>query len=483
MSNKRTYPLNRSIIIACLVFIVLLSCVMAVITYRIYKNTLYARYREEMVSIVNYIESFIDHDDMSQCAATYTPSEKHAEIQKLFDNYVDYYNDVHYLYIIRATDPDDPAKLRSVCSANSSYEKEFEPENLVFIGDNGNDWYSDEVAQKIRDIQAGDKDVFFDDPSEWGNDYSIGRPLIDSSGKHYAVLCVDVSIDELQHLITRYTNITIAVIVGMGFLFILLLLLWMRRYVVDPIHQLENSVSTFAASSHGKRNPDELVFNPPEMSSVREIEILNQSISKMSHDMKDYVKGMLEAEKEVQGLQAHMTEINTIAYQDALTHVGNKAAYDKMAETLNAEISDRKAQFAIVMADLNQLKLINDRYGHDKGNEYIIGSCRLICDVFAHSPVYRVGGDEFVVILQKRDYRNRDSLLDIVKSEFLDTAMRNDIEPWLRYSASFGMAVFDPVNDTDTDAVFNRADDRMYNEKLKKRKMDNSSGFRTKLRR
>jgi GGDEF domain-containing protein len=73
--------------------------------------------------------------------------------------------------------------------------------------------------------------------------------------------------------------------------------------------------------------------------------------------------------------------------------------------------------------------------------------------------------------------------LDIVKSEFCDTAMRNDIEPWLRYSASFGMAVFDPVNDTDTDAVFNRADDRMYNEKLKKRKMDNSSGFRTKLRR
>ncbi len=455
MSNKRTYPLNRSIIIACLVFIVLLSCVMAVITYRIYKNTLYARYREEMVSIVNYIESFIDHDDMSQCAATYTPSEKHAEIQKLFDNYVDYYNDVHYLYIIRATDPDDPAKLRSVCSANSSYEKEFEPENLVFIGDGGEDWYSDEVAQKIRDIQAGDEDVFFDDPSEWGNDYSIGRPLIDSAGKHYAVLCVDVSVDELQQLITRYTNITIAVIVGMGLLFILLLLLWMRRYVVDPIHQLENSVSTFAASSH-------------EMSSVREIEILNQSISKMSHDMKDYVKGMLEAEKEVEGLQAHMTEINTIAYQDALTHVGNKAAFDKMAETLNAEISDRKAQFAIVMADLNQLKLINDRYGHDKGNEYIIGSCRLICDVFAHSPVYRVGGDEFVVILQKRDYRNRDSLFDIVKSEFCDTAMRNDIEPWLRYSASFGMAVFDPVNDTDTDAMLKKA---------------NSSGIQTNLRR
>jgi diguanylate cyclase (GGDEF)-like protein len=165
-----------------------------------------------------------------------------------------------------------------------------------------------------------------------------------------------------------------------------------------------------------------------------------------------------------------MTEINTIAYQDALTHVGNKAAYDKMAETLDNEILNKKAQFAIVMSDLNHLKSINDRFGHDKGNEYIIGSCRLICDVFTHSPVYRVGGDEFVVILQNRDYRNRDSLLEIVRSEFREASMRNETEPWLQYSAAFGMAVYDTQNDTDVDSVFKRADDRMYNEKIKTRK-------------
>ena len=149
--TKKTYPLSRSVTIACLVFFVLLTAVMAYGTYRIYKNTMYARYREEMISIVNYIESFIDHDDMSRCAETYTPSEKHAKVQELFDNFVDYYNDVHYLYILRATDPDDPAKLRSVCSANSSYEKEFEPENVVYIGDGGEDWLRSSTPPMMLD--------------------------------------------------------------------------------------------------------------------------------------------------------------------------------------------------------------------------------------------------------------------------------------------------------------------------------------------
>ena len=169
-----------------------------------------------------------------------------------------------------------------------------------------------------------------------------------------------------------------------------------------------------------------------------------------------------------------MSEINTIAYRDALTLVGNKASYDKMSEFLNAEISDKKAKFAIVMSDLNHLKLINDRYGHDKGNEYIIGSCRLICDVFTHSPVYRVGGDEFVVLLRKRDYRNKASLLEIVRREFQEASERKASEPWQRYSAAFGMAVYDPVKDTDVNSVFKRADRMMYEEKMKMRKPSDS---------
>ena len=293
--------------------------------------------------------------------------------------------------------------------------------------------------------------------------------MIDSAGKHYGVLCVDVSIDELQHMITRYTRVTVVVIMAMGILFIVLLLVWMRGYVIDPLHKLESSVTAFASSSHGQRNPDELVFDPPEISSSREVESLSRAVSKMSMDMKDYVIRILDTEKEVRGLQAHMTEINTIAYQDALTHVNNKAAYDKKVEMLNSKIYGMKAEFAIVMADLNHLKMINDQYGHDKGNEYLVGSCKLICDVFAHSPVYRVGGDEFVVILQKRDYRNRNDLMAIVEREFSLASAKENAEPWERYSAAFGMAVYNPGEDLNAESVFKRADHAMYEAKMKMR--------------
>ena len=116
--------------------------------------------------------------------------------------------------------------------------------------------------------------------------------------------------------------------------------------------------------------------------------------------MKEYVKDIVKAEDKAHGLEVHVSEMNTIAYQDALTLVKNKAAYEKKAEEIDERIGNGIAVFAIVMADLNGLKKMNDRYGHDKGDQYIKGTCEMISDVFSHSPVYRVGGDEFVIILE-----------------------------------------------------------------------------------
>ena len=67
--------------------------------------------------------------------------------------------------------------------------------------------------------------------------------------------------------------------------------------------------------------------------------------------------------------------------------------------------------FAVCMFDCNCLKQINDEYGHDKGDIFLKETTRIICDVFEHSPVFRIGGDEFVAVLQNGDYENREALL------------------------------------------------------------------------
>ncbi|MBR6222301.1 MAG: GGDEF domain-containing protein [Lachnospiraceae bacterium] len=101
-----------------------------------------------------------------------------------------------------------------------------------------------------------------------------------------------------------------------------------------------------------------------------------------------------------------------MATVDSLTGVKNKRAYLLAEQDLNQAIkANLYIDFALVVCDINNLKEINDRFGHIAGDDYIRLACSYICDIFKHSPVFRIGGDEFVVILKGEDFTLRDSLL------------------------------------------------------------------------
>jgi diguanylate cyclase (GGDEF)-like protein len=152
------------------------------------------------------------------------------------------------------------------------------------------------------------------------------------------------------------------------------------------------------------------------------------------------------------------------AYQDELTAVKNVAAYNRKVYDLNQKIAAGQAAFAVVMVDLNQLKDVNDRFGHEKGNIALQRLCQAVCRIYKHSPVYRIGGDEFVVILEGEDYAHRDALFEKVRA-FEHIRDLSAAQPWTQLAASVGMAVYDKTRDTAYRAVFNRADTKMYEQK------------------
>ncbi len=158
--------------------------------------------------------------------------------------------------------------------------------------------------------------------------------------------------------------------------------------------------------------------------------------------------------------------LSELASKDALTNVRNKTSYDHYVEDLDRQISAGKAEFAVAMIDLNRLKAMNDTYGHERGNEYIKASCNVICHIFKHSPVFRIGGDEFVAILKDEDYRNRETLLREFMDFFKASAENKNAEPWQRLSAAIGMADFSPATDKKSADTFNRADQIMYKNKV-----------------
>ena len=169
-------------------------------------------------------------------------------------------------------------------------------------------------------------------------------------------------------------------------------------------------------------------------------------------------------------LTSHMKEnistLNRRAYVDALTAVRNKWAYASYIEDLQASMDEDSSQmkFAVGVFDCDDLKAVNDEYGHDKGDVYLRKASHLMCRVFQHSPVFRIGGDEFSVIFQNDAFEERDSLLAEFKKamEEINASTKN---PWEQVRVSYGISVYDPELDGAVIDVVRRADKNMYENK------------------
>jgi diguanylate cyclase (GGDEF)-like protein len=191
----------------------------------------------------------------------------------------------------------------------------------------------------------------------------------------------------------------------------------------------------------------------------------------LRYDKDDEVGRLTSTFKRLVGhMKDHVADLNKRAYVDALTHVRNKGAYSTFVEDLQEglDADESKAAFAIGMFDCDNLKIINDKYGHEKGDVYLLSACRLICRVFQHSPVFRIGGDEFSVVLQNEDYKNRDTLAQQFSAAMLE---HNELagNEWEQVHVAMGIAVYDAQTDHNVSDVMRRADELMYmNKRIRK---------------
>ena len=150
----------------------------------------------------------------------------------------------------------------------------------------------------------------------------------------------------------------------------------------------------------------------------------------------------------------------TIALTDPMTGVKSKHAFLLRQKEIDAAIEEgTMGEFAVAICDVNGLKVINDTLGHKAGDEYIQSACRMICDIFQHSPVYRTGGDEFAVILRNRDYLIRKELVLALHDRSVTHINTNEVV------VSGGLSDYTAVEDTCFHDVFERADALMYEEK------------------
>ncbi len=158
-------------------------------------------------------------------------------------------------------------------------------------------------------------------------------------------------------------------------------------------------------------------------------------------------------------LISNKAELEHKSFYDSLTNIYNRRFFEEEIQRL-----DTKSQlpFSIIMADFNGLKIINDSYGHNKGDELLKKTARILKEVLREEDIVaRQGGDEFVVLLPDTTQEQLNEIVNRIKDKLAAVNQKEDIP----VSISMGTATKEDP-DEDINEVLKKADDNMYQNKL-----------------
>jgi len=287
------------------------------------------------------------------------------------------------------------------------------------------------------------------------------------------VLCngYDTVYSVRDHAIVLMTLLSVGITIVLAVVVALL-----ASRITNPLRKL-----TAAANEISEGNYD--VILPPEKNSEvgelsRAFRIAIDKVRARTEDIRAKVEAQgRKIEDDAVALKKQEDDLiamRNLAYVDPLTNVKSKHAYEDTVGYIDEQIKNGTAEFAVIMCDLNYLKLINDMLGHKAGDEAIRKAARMLCKAFPMSTVFRIGGDEFVVIPSVLEYAKIDEKLDILKKMIAEQKESSDnyLE---RISIAFGCAIFDRQIDNSYQEVFERADKNMYEDKKRIHKVDGIS--------
>ena len=286
----------------------------------------------------------------------------------------------------------------------------------------------------------------------WGNFYSSFSPVFDSQGNVAGIIGVDFNSAWYNEQVWNNTFFVILISVlftTVGALVFLLINHRVRRRfdalraelstLSDDVQTLTEEILSSADDTLSAR------FRVPETPETGdEIRTLGIKIRAMHQTMERYFNYM-------------HAQVNT----DGLTRVGNTTAYQERRKELENRIADSSASFSAVVFDINDLKHVNDRWGHACGDKIIRAAASAIAGSFGRENTFRIGGDEFIAIVEGATVEQVAQLL-----ENMDAAIAAynaaDTECPATLSLSRGEADFIPGQDQSFRDVFDRADRRMY---------------------
>ncbi len=246
-----------------------------------------------------------------------------------------------------------------------------------------------------------------------------------------------------------YTIILYIFIMISGIIFVLILNVYMKKKLFKPINSLIEVTNGFT----GEKNEILPQNNSDIFSDNRDDEIgrLGKSIKKMFLDINSGAENLSRAIYD--------------ANHDGMTQTLNKRCYQNMEQMFK-----NCPSICVIYFDVNNLKLMNDTLGHEKGDMVIKKAAEYIKSFLGQSDYcFRMGGDEFLMIMTECTFRSIDSLIEKLESDA--PFILNGDSDSIKCALSFGYAY--AKGDFSYEELLAEAEEKMYSKKTEMKKLLN----------
>ncbi len=253
---------------------------------------------------------------------------------------------------------------------------------------------------------------------------------------------------EMLPLLEAVNRGTVLLVVINVLLFVIGVLLT-HKYLVHPLRGMESFVTALRGSLRGSHHT-----RPPEF-RVRELQKLGESLAEYDRDL-----GRLHAD-----LDRKNSELWDLAHIDALAGTRNRLSFDEDWQALRQQVEESPRSVTFLMIDCDELKSINDHYGHECGDRVIRTVARLIEGCLqGAAPLYRLGGDEFATMFQHQTQDQGQALANLCLKAISDypSEQLGINEP---LCVSIGLASARVCNVDELEQLPNQADAAMYRSK------------------
>lgn len=277
----------------------------------------------------------------------------------------------------------------------------------------------------------------------------------------------------LNRVLFGFSLIAITAIIKLSILF--WLFVWaFDRYLAIPLKELMSQVNDVQLSQDISKRIDLPNVEDNELKQLQGH--MNKMLSAIARDR----QRLLEDEqakrtwleeavaKRTEELQISNEKLKELATRDSLTGALNRGSFFETAQHLLVLSQRQKSRASFILIDLDHFKTINDTYGHFVGDKVLIHFANTVDDFLRRSDVFgRLGGEEFAIFLPDTDIEDAFRLANKIRKVISHSLLEIDGKA-INYTVSLGVDASEP-GDQSVDALFKRADIKLYGAKDKGR--------------